>query len=147
MTTSTARQFCTFSLDGLLFGVDVATVQEVIRYQEMTEVPLAHRVVRGLINLRGQLVTALDLRRRLGLTERCENERPMNVVVRTEDGAVAFLVDAIGDVVTVEPDRWEPAPTTLAVSTRALIPGAYKLDDRLLLLLDVDTALDVGAIA
>ena len=147
MMPSTTRQFCTFALDGLLFGVDVATVQEVIRFQEMTDVPLAHPVVRGLINLRGQIVTALDLRRRLELTERCEAERPMNVVVRTDDGAVAFLVDAIGDVVTVGPDRWEPAPATLAASMRALIPGAYKLDDRLLLLLDVDTALDIGATA
>ena len=141
------RQFCTFTLDGLLFGVDVGTVQEVIRYQAMTEVPLAHRVVRGLINLRGQIVTALDLRRRLGLTERPNNERPMNVVVRTDEGAVAFLVDAIGDVVTVEPDAWESAPATLASSVRALIPGAYKLDERLLLQLDVDAALDTASAA
>src|SRR5262249_48304790 len=80
------NQFCTFVLDGHFFGVEVHKVQEVIRYLEMTRVPLAPPVVQGLINLRGQIVTAIDLRRRLQLRERPADRLPMNVVIRTDDG-------------------------------------------------------------
>ena len=138
--TNVLRQYCTFTLDGLLFGIDVSTVQEVIRFQEMTEVPLAHRVVRGLINLRGQIVTALDLRRRFDLPERREGEHPMNIVVRTEDGAVSLLVDDIGDVVEVDGSIFERPPETLRGPARTLILGAHKLEHRLLLVLDTARA-------
>ena len=94
-----SKQFSTFLVNGLFFGVDVRHVQEVIRYQEMTRVPLAPAMVQGLINLRGQIVTAIDLRRRLELAPRPADQLPMNVVVRTDDGAVSLLVDEIGDVV------------------------------------------------
>lgn len=139
-TATGLRQYCTFTLDSLLFGVEVSSVQEVIRYQEMTAVPLAHRVVSGLINLRGQIVTALDLRRRLDLAERPQGEHPMNIVVRTEDGAVSFLVDEIGDVVEVDESSFERPPETLRGNARALIPGAHKLENRLLLVLDTARA-------
>ena len=138
--TTPLRQYCTFTIDGLFFGVEVGSVQEVIRYQQMTEVPLAHRVVRGLINLRGQIVTALDLRRRLDLTDRADDELPMNIVVRTDDGVVSFLVDEIGDVVEVNAESFERPPETLRGIARALILGAHKLDDRLLLVLDTARA-------
>ena len=89
-------------------------VQEVIRYQEMTRVPLAPPVVKGLINLRGQIVTAVDLRRRLGLRERAATDLPMNVVIRTSDGAVSLLVDEIGDVVEVDDTTFERPPETVS---------------------------------
>ena len=130
-------QLCTFYLDGLLFGVGVEHVQEVIPYQEMTEVPLAPRVIRGLINLRGQIVTAIDLRRRLELPD-AANQFPMNVVIRTEDGLVSLLVDAIGDVVEMDTAACEDPPPTLTGAARELIRGAYKMHDRLLLALDLD---------
>src|SRR5580698_7062500 len=95
-------QFCTFYLDKLLFGVELKGVQEVIRLLEMTKVPLAPGVVSGLINLRGQIVTAVDLRRRLELEPAPPDIQPMNVVVRSEDGAVSLLVDEIGEVVEVD---------------------------------------------
>src|SRR4051794_39425221 len=101
---TSASQFCTFYLDGSFFGVEVQHVQEVIRYQELTRVPLASPVIRGLINLRGQIVTAIDLRRRLGLADRPAGVLPMNVVVRSEEGAVSLLVDEIGDVQEVAAD-------------------------------------------
>lgn len=140
-----ARQLCTFFLDNLLFGVDVVRVQEVIRYQEMTAVPLASPVISGLINLRGQIVTAVDMRRRLGLPARRGDNRPMNVVIRSEDGAISLLVDEIGDVVEVSEDSFELPPETIPASSRALIRGVYKLERRLLLLLDTDKALRVDA--
>jgi purine-binding chemotaxis protein CheW len=140
---SMERQYCTFVLDNLFLGIEVLRVQEVIRAQTMTRVPLAARAVRGLINLRGQIVTAIDLRERLGLDPRPEGRQPMNVVIRTEDGAVSLMVDEIGDVLEVAEDHYESPPETLAASARALIRGVYKLPDRLLLILDTDQALQL----
>src|SRR5262249_749063 len=142
---SSQRQFCTFFLDGLFFGVEVGQIQEVIRYQEMTRVPLASPVIRGLINLRGQIVTAFDLRRRLELAERPAERLPMNVVVRTDDGPISLLVDEIGDVLEVAEDSFERPPQTLRGVARELIRGAYKLQDRLLLHLDIATTVQVSA--
>jgi len=139
------KQFATFYLDRLLFGVEVGKVQEVIRYQEMTRVPLAPSVVTGLINLRGQIVAALDLRRRLELTERAADRLPMNVVVRAGDEAVSLLVDEIGDVLEVEDESFEPPPETLKGVAHELIRGAYKLKDRLLLVLDTEKAVSIPA--
>jgi purine-binding chemotaxis protein CheW len=139
------QQLCTFYLDGLFFGVEVHKVQEVIRYQEMTRVPLASRVIKGLINLRGQIVTAIDLRRRLELRERPAGQLPMNVVIRTDDGPVSLLVDEIGDVLEVEAEAFEQPPESLRGVARELIRGAYKLKDRLLLTLDSDRAVSVTA--
>src|SRR5712675_1823842 len=103
-------QFCTFYLDKLLFGVELKGVQEVIRSLEMTKVPLAPAVVSGLINLRGQIVTAVDLRRKLELDPAPPDTLAMNVVVRSEDGAVSLLVHEIGDVVEGTDTTFEPPP-------------------------------------
>jgi purine-binding chemotaxis protein CheW len=145
--SATQQQFCTFLIQGLMYGVEVETVQEVIRHQEMTGVPLAPDVVAGLINLRGQIVTAIDLRRRLGVGERREGELPTNVVVRTSDGAVSLLVDEIGDVVEVEEKDFEEVPDTLASASRELIRGVYKLNNELLLVLDTQRSVNISASA
>lgn len=139
------HQYCTFFLGAYYFGVDVLKVQEVIRYQEMTRVPLAPPVVRGLINLRGQIVTALDLRRRLDLPDAPPGHLPVNVVVRTDDGAVSLLVDEIGDVLRVPAAAFERPPETLRGAARELIHGAYKLDGRLLLILDTERTVNLAA--
>jgi purine-binding chemotaxis protein CheW len=137
----TERQFCTFHLGNLFLGIEVLLVQEVIRAQAMTRVPLAARAVRGLINLRGQIVTAIDLRERLGLPPLEGDRAPMNVVVRTDEGAVSLLVDEIGDVLEVAEADYEDPPGTLDPAARELIRGVYKLSDRLLLVLDTEKAL------
>jgi purine-binding chemotaxis protein CheW len=134
------QQFCTFFLKDQFFGVPVQQVQEVIRYQEITRVPLTPRVVRGLINLRGQIVMAVDLRRRFSMEDRPESQLPTNVVVRTDDGAVSFLVDEIGDVLEVDEESFERPPATLQGPTRELVRGVYKLQERLLLVLDTERA-------
>jgi purine-binding chemotaxis protein CheW len=136
-------QFCTFYLDQLLFGVDLQGVQEVIRSLQMTKVPLAPGVVRGLINLRGQIVTAVDLRQRLALDPLSADTLPMNVVVRSEDGPVSLLVDDIGDVVEVEESTFERSPETLNGAVRAMILGVHKLDGRLLHVLDTEKACQI----
>lgn len=130
------NQFVTFFLCGLCFGVEVTKVQEVIRYQVMTHVPTGPTVVRGLINLRGQIVTAIDLRSRLGLPENTGEALPMNVVIRNEDGAASLLVDEIGDVLEMADDAYERTPETVTGVSRQFILGVYKLKDRLVLILD-----------
>lgn len=138
-------QFCTFSVAGLFLGLEVTCIQEVIRYQPLTVVPLAPEVIGGLMNLRGQIVTAIDLRRRLALPPRADGIKPINVVVRTGDGPVSLLVDEIGDVLEVEDSAFERPPDTLGDTARQLIRGAYKLKGRLLLVLDQARTLDQEA--
>jgi chemotaxis signal transduction protein len=140
-------QFCTFHLNGLLFGVELQGVQEVFVPLEMTRVPLAPPVVSGLINLRGQLVTALDLRGRLKLGERPEGMRSMNVVVRTDDGVVSMLVDEIGEVVQVDESTFEAPPETLQGGIREMILGVHKLEGHLLHVLDTRKACEISEIS
>ena len=140
----TSQQFCTFLLNGYLFGVPVPQVQEVIRFHLMTPVPLAPPAVAGMINLRGQIVLAIDLRLRLSLPTRSESQLPINVVVRTPDGAVSLLVDEIGDVIEVEQSTFELPPETLDGSLRAMILGVHKLEHKLLHLLDTEKACHVS---
>ena len=140
------RQYSTFDVAGFYFGIDVMQVQEVLRYQEMTRVPLAPAVIEGLINLRGQIVTALDMRRRLGLPPRADGKTAMNVVVRTEEGAVSLLVDEIGDVVEVDSASFERPPDNLDPEIRDLVRGIHKLKDRLLLVLDIGQTLTLESV-
>jgi purine-binding chemotaxis protein CheW len=140
-----SQQFCTFLLDGHLFGVPVPQVQEVIRFHPMTPVPLAPPAVEGLINLRGQIVLAIDLRRRLSLAGRSAGDLPVNVVVRTTDGAVSLLVDEIGDVIEVEQSSFEASSETLRGAVRSMILGVHKLEHKLLHLLDTERACQVHA--
>lgn len=142
---SNQKSFCTFRVGPMRFGVEVHRVQEVIRQQTMTRIPGAGDFVRGLMNLRGQIVTALDLRRCLDLFDEAEDEPVMNVVVRTSDAPVSLLVHEIGDVIVVEDADFEPPPETLQGVQRELITGAYKLDSGLLLVLDTDAVLEPAA--
>ena len=145
-TARTSREYATFFVDGLFFGIDVLQVQEVLRYQEMTQVPLAPSVIEGLINLRGQIVTDVDMRGRLKLRARADGQTPMNAVVRTKEGAaVSLLVDEIGDVVAVDSETFEPVPDNVDPAARDLLQGVYKLKGRLLLVLDTEKTIDIAA--
>ncbi len=139
------QQLCTFYVDDLLLGIDVQQVQEVIRYQNIARVPMAPPVIRGLINLRGQIITALELRTQLGMPARNSEELPTNVIVRDGENTLSLLVDSIGDVIEVERDCFEPPPSTVAAHTRGLLLGAYKLPERLLLALNLHRAVEVPA--
>ena len=141
--SATSGQLATFRLDGDLYGVEVEHVQEVLRSQQLTRVPLAPTAVAGLINLRGQVVTAIELRERLGRPARPEGTAAVVIVVRLHGEAVSLLVDSIADVVDVNASDFEAPPDTLEGQARDLIRGAYKLDGKLLLALDVQKA--VGA--
>ncbi len=138
---SDTTQYCTFYVGGLYLGVEVLKVQEVLRPQPTTRVPLAGATIRGLLNLRGQIVTAIDLRRKLGLPERETGEPPMNVIIRTDDGPVSLDVDDIGDVVELTMNDRERPPETIRDERRELVQHVYQLTDRLMLVLDTDRAI------
>jgi purine-binding chemotaxis protein CheW len=137
--------FTTFTVANLYLGIEVDKVQEVLRHQPLTRVPLVSSVISGLINLRGQIVTAIDLRQRLGLPPRPAKQQAMNVIVRSDDGAVSLLVDEIGDVLAVTRDMSEPLPDTVKDLGRELIRGIYKVDGRLLLIIDAEQAINPNA--
>ena len=137
---ATSGQLATFRLDGDLYGIEVEHVQEVLRSQSITRVPLAPAAVAGLINLRGQVVTAIELRERLGRRPRPDGQEAVVIVVRLHGEAVSLLVDSIADVVDVDIRDFEAPPDTLDGAGRDLIRGAYKLAGQLLLALDVQKA-------
>ena len=140
-------QLATFVVAKFLFGIDVLRVQEVLRFQKMTRVPLAPPVIVGLINLRGQIVPAIDMRCRLHLPPRTSEERPMNLVVRTEEAGVSLLVDEIGDVLELNSSSFESTPANVAANVREMIRGVYKLKNQLLFVLDTDKTVDIGLVA
>lgn len=143
-----SRKFSTFHVDGQLFGVDVDDVQEVTRAAELTPVPLAHPAVSGLMNLRGQVVTVVDVRRRLGYPPRPDDAPAVNVVIRPEasagsaGGMVSLLVDAVEGFTDVTDEQFAERPDTVTGPARELVLGAYQLPDRLLLALDLHRAVD-----
>lgn len=140
----TSQQFCTFLLGGNLFGVPVPDVQEVIRFQQITPVPLAPAVVAGMLNLRGQIVMAIDLRKRLGLESTADTELPVNVVVRTAEGVTSLLADEIREVVEASDADFEPPPETLEGGVRGMVVGVHKLQGKLLHVLDIEKVCQVS---
>lgn len=137
-------QLCTFTVADALLGLEVGHVQEVIRFHEMARVPLASETIEGLINLRGQIVTAIDMRRRLFFEPRGTGDLPMNVVLTPKHGSVSLLVDDIGDVLDLDRTQMEAPPSTLDPAYHELIRGVYKLEGRLLLMLDPIRAIDLN---
>jgi purine-binding chemotaxis protein CheW len=140
-----SRQFCTFRLGEHFFGIDILQVQEIIRRLVFTRIPLAPSLIEGLVNLRGQIVTAIDMRLRLGLAPRESGKQPTHVVVSGEDGAFSLMVDEIGDMMQLSDEDLAATPDTIQGPTRELINGIYKLEGRLMLVLDVGktTAIDM----
>ncbi len=137
-------RICTFLLGGRTFALPVAEVREVVKTLETTPVPLAPPAVLGLAHLRGQIATAIDLRRRLDLPPRGPDEPQVNVVVQGADGLVCLAVDDVGDVIDVPPGAVERPPETLRPAVRELVRGICKLQDELVLLLDTERSIDTS---
>jgi purine-binding chemotaxis protein CheW len=134
---------CSFRVGGRWFGLPVERVREVIRHPTVTPVPLAPPVVAGLINLRGEVLLALDLRIRLGFAPAGPAHRPVDLIFQSKDGAVSLLVDETGPVLELRDEEFEAIPETVPASLRNLLRGTYKMADRLLLVLDPDRVADV----
>ncbi|RKH62681.1 chemotaxis protein CheW [Corallococcus aberystwythensis] len=139
---SAFRQLCSFQVGDHLFGLDIARVQEILLPPPLTRVPGAPPEVAGLLNLRGQIVPAIDLRRRLDLPEGTAPADAPHVVLRGDEGAVSLRVDAIGDILPFEQSDLEPLPDNLRGPLRSLLLGVHALPDRLLLVLSADAVVD-----
>ena len=137
-------QLSTFHVGRYLFGVDVSLVQEIVRLQEYTPVPLSSPEIAGLINLRGEVLTAIDMRARLGLPPADGSRSRVNIVVRIDDEPVSLLVDEISGVQEVSNVPFENTPTTVDAAVRELLVGSYTLPDRLLLALNASKVLAVN---
>lgn len=137
-----SRQLCTVLIGGRWYGLPVERVQEVLRHSGITAVPLAPPQVAGLLNLRGQIVEALDPRVSLDLGGPAGDRPPVHVVLRTPSGPVSLLADDVGEVLDIPEESAEPAPPTVGDSVRRLISATCKLRDRLLPVLDVDRVIE-----
>lgn len=134
---STHEQLTTFYVDGSLFGIEVMKVQEVTGTPTIFPVPRAPQHITGIINLRGQIATAVDLRILLA-SECAKVTEAMTVICRSKAGLVSFVVDSIGDVVEVKKESFETTPDLIPASIRQYIRGIYKMDTELMCVLDTD---------
>ena len=134
---SNSREFVTMIIDGQLFGIPVLQVQDVLGPQKITRVPLAPREVAGSLNLRGRIVTAIDVRTRLGLPPREEAKKSMSVVVDHNGEFYSLIVDQVGEVMSLQSSDHEKTPATLDERWREISDGVYRLKDTLLIVLDV----------
>jgi purine-binding chemotaxis protein CheW len=132
-----SRLLCTFQVADLYLGLDVASVQEVLRGQVVTRLPLAADPVRGIINLRGRIVPAIELRRCLDLAPAPDDAGRATLVVRMAEAPVSLLVDQVEDVIEIAEEALEPIPETMRPRTRELLRGVVQRNDRLLLELDL----------
>jgi purine-binding chemotaxis protein CheW len=139
-----SRQLCTFYVGGCHLGLDVLTVQEILPYSEPTPVPLTQEVLAGLINLRGEVVPALSLRRRLGVDAEGGGAERFHLILRHEGGVASLLVDEIGEVLIIEDSAFEAPPSHLQGALRRLMDSVAKLEDHLLMVLDAACLLPGG---
>ncbi|MCP4402114.1 MAG: chemotaxis protein CheW [bacterium] len=137
-------QLATFFLGNELFGVNTLHVQEILTYQEITSVPLAPDYVRGLINLRGQIITVIDLRCRLGFEKGEDGHANMNLIVNSDEGLMSLLVDNIGNVLDIPVDRLLPPPGTIRGVAVHYIQEVCQLEDELLIVLDLQSILQLA---
>ncbi len=134
-------QLVTFSIGEEEFGVDILKVQEIIRTMEITKVPRAPSFVEGVINLRGKVIPIIDLRKRFGLDSRDHDKHTRIIVIEINNMIVGFVVDSVSEVLRIPASTVEPPPPVVAGLESEYISGVGKLEDRLLILLDLDRLL------
>jgi len=138
------REYVTLTIAGQWFGIPVLTVQDVLGPRDVARIPLADRVIAGSINLRGRIVTVIDMRKRLGLPPRPDDKPGMNVVVEHGGNLYSLLIDAVGEVMEVPGDKYEKNPATIDPLWRDFSEGIYRLKNQLLIVLNVEKLFEVG---
>lgn len=136
-------QYSTFTVANRIYGIEVSRVQEIVLPLNMTQVPLAPKFVRGLINLRGQVATAIGLRELFGLDPAPFDNRPFNVVCRLNGVLLSLLIDEVGDVVEVGADSFEKVPSTIPTEIRRFLSGVHMVSPSILSIIDLDKVIDV----
>lgn len=143
-TEAASQQFVTAVVGGQLCGIAVLKVQDVIRTQRITRIPLAPAEIAGSLNLRGRIVTAIDMRVRLGLPRAAGASRDMSIVVEHHGELYSLMVDSVGEVLNLTPSAFERTPATIDALWRGVSEGVYRLDKGLLVVLDVEALLRIG---
>ncbi|MDH5750021.1 MAG: chemotaxis protein CheW [Rhodospirillales bacterium] len=135
--------FVTFYIKDQMFGIPVLKVQDILQPETIASIPLAPAEVKGSINLRGRIVTVIDVRVRLGLDKRAKNDHSMAVTVEHDADLYTLLVDKVGDVIGLSKKTYEDNPSTLDPLWRDFALGVYRLEGQLMVVLDVDRLLDI----
>lgn len=139
-----AKEFITATIADQLFGLPIARVQDVFVPDRVTRIPRAPPEIAGVLNLRGRIVTAIDMRRRLDLPPRGEQQRMMAVSVEQGGESFGLLVDSVGEVLKLSDDALEGNPVNLERRLAAISLGVHRLEGQLLLVLDIDRVLEIG---
>jgi purine-binding chemotaxis protein CheW len=142
--TNTAAEYVTVMLGGQLFGLPISRVQDVFMPDRMTRVPLAPPEIAGVLNLRGRIVTAIDMRGRLAMPEHDGKRPPMAIGIECRGESYGLIIDAVGEVVTLDDSAREPNPVNLDAALARISAGIHRLERQLLVILDVDRVLDIG---
>jgi len=137
-------EYVTVMIDGQLFGLPISRVQDVFMPDRLTRVPLASSEIAGVLNLRGRIVTAIDLRRRLGLPPRSGERPPMAVGIELRGESYGLLIDSVGEVMKLADSTQEANPVNLDAKLAAVSAGVHRLDGQLLVILNVDRVLDMA---
>jgi purine-binding chemotaxis protein CheW len=138
-------EFVTFTVAGQMFGLRISRVQDVFKPSRITRVPLAGAQIAGVLNLRGRIVTAIDMRQRIEAEQRENEASPMAIGIEAKGESFGLLVDAVGEVLSLQDVEREPNPINLGGNLAALSDGIYRLEGHLLVVLDVDRVLDLRA--
>jgi purine-binding chemotaxis protein CheW len=138
-------EFVTFSVAGQMFGLPIARVQDVFKPARITPVPLAGAEIAGVLNLRGRIVTVIDMRRRLDMKRREANDAPMAIGIESRGESFGLIIDAVGEVLRLPAADCEPNPVNLDRKLATLSAGVYRLEGQLFVVLDVDRVLDLRA--
>lgn len=139
-----SKEFVTVYIADQLFGIPVEIIHDVFQPQAITEVPLSGPEVGGVLNLRGKIVTAIDVRNRLGLPARDKSKKCMAVGIEKGGESYGILIDRVGEVLRLSNDAFERNPSNLDPKWRDFSKGIYRLDGELLVIFDVELVLDVG---
>ncbi len=143
-TVSAEVEFVTAWIAGQLFGLPITRVHDVFEAERITRVPLARPEISGVLNLRGRVVTALDIRRRLGLPPKEDATKQMAIGIDHGGEAYGLLVDSMGEVLKLSADAMDAVPINLQRDWAAISAGVYRLEDRIMVVFDVDRVLDFG---
>ncbi|MEQ8707443.1 MAG: chemotaxis protein CheW [Rhodospirillales bacterium] len=146
-SVGTTRQYVTMTIADQLFGIPVLTVQDVLGPQKITRVPLSPPEVAGSLNLRGRVVTAVNMRRRLSLPPQTTDSDSMSIVVELGGELYSLIIDEVGEVLSLNDSIFERNPGTLDQRWREVAAGVYRLDKELMVVLDVTRVLDISNIA
>lgn len=141
-----ANSFVTMTIAGQLFGIPVLFVQDVLGAQRLTRIPLAPPEVAGSLNLRGRIVTAIDVRIRLGLPPRGKDEKTMSVVIDLQGELYSLQIDQVGEVLTLAREDFEANPPTLDPRWREISRGIYRLKEQLLVVIDINQLMNLSRV-